>query len=93
VEESVHVHNVSPGGALIEVPWAPPVDTRYTVRLESDHHLSSVTARVCHVRQAFTGPAYLVGLQFFPSGPDHSFGEVERLLERAQTASGDPERV
>ena len=87
------MHNVSPGGALIQVPWAPPVDTRYTVRLESDHHLTSVTARVCHVRQSFTGLEYLVGLEFLPSGPEHTLGDVERLLERARPSAGDTERV
>jgi len=93
VEDAVRVHNVSAGGALIEVPWSPPVDTRYAVRLESDQHLANVDARVCHVRQSFTGARYLVGLQFIGTSADVPPPEVERLLAHNYAESGDVEGV
>ena len=90
VEEAVRVHNVSPGGALVEVTWHPALDAHYAVHLESDHHLANIEARVCHVRpSALSASRYLVGLEFLvpPAGAVPS--EIERVLQ----APGDVQGV
>ena len=89
VEEAVRVHNVSPGGALVEVSWSPSLDAHYTVHLESDRHLANVEARVCHVRpSALSGSRYLVGLEFLVAATDAAPGEIERVLQAPGGSQG-----
>jgi hypothetical protein len=50
-----------------------------TVRLESSAQLSTLHARVKHVRPTFTGEHYLIGLEFVTPEP-HAVEHISRLL-------------
>lgn len=63
-EPSLQLLDVSRGGALVEAAWPLPPGSVHTVRLESDHHVSTVDARVCHVRETWNGERFLMGLEF-----------------------------
>jgi hypothetical protein len=63
-ESAVRVRNISRGGALIEAPWTLPQNSVQAVRLESEHHVSKLEARVRHVRESYVGGHYLIGLEF-----------------------------
>ena len=63
-ESAVRVRNLSRGGALIEAPWSLPPNSVQSVRLESEHHVSKLEARVRHVRESYVGGHYLIGLEF-----------------------------
>lgn len=83
-ERPVRLHNVSPSGVLIETLAPLQPDTVINVTLESDHHLSTVRARVCHVRRTHLDDGYLVGLEFL--NPEAR--EMERFFKH-----GQPNRV
>jgi c-di-GMP-binding flagellar brake protein YcgR len=67
--EPVRLHDISPGGALVEVPFPLPVDSQQAVQLVTDDHVSAIDARVRHVRPAFQMGRFLVGLEF--TSPEH----------------------
>jgi PilZ domain len=79
-ERRVHLHNVSVSGALIETAAPLQPDTIFSVTFESDKHLATLRARVCHVRRTHLDDGYLVGLEFLGAEP----GEMERLLRVEQ---------
>jgi c-di-GMP-binding flagellar brake protein YcgR len=49
---------------MIETAALLQRDTLFNVTLESDRHLATVRARVCHVRRTHLDDGYLVGLEF-----------------------------
>jgi hypothetical protein len=79
-ERPVRLHNVSPTSALIETLAPLQPDTIVNVTLESDHHLSTVSARVCHVRRTHLDDGYLVGVEFLNAEPR----DMERFLKQGQ---------
>jgi c-di-GMP-binding flagellar brake protein YcgR len=77
----VHLQNISRGGALIEAPWPLAQDSVHAIRIDSDEHFATVDARVCHVRQTYTGQQFLIGLEFLSI--DEALGQhIERLAAR-----------
>jgi len=68
-ERRVHLHNVSVSGALIETAAPLQPDTIFSVTFESDKHLATLRARVCHVRRTHLDDGYLVGLEFLGAEP------------------------
>jgi PilZ domain len=72
--QPVRLHDVSPGGALVEMAFPPAVDSQHAVYVRWDHHVSTIEARVRHVRPSFEMGRFLVGLEFTP--PDHVLHEV-----------------
>lgn len=58
------VHDVSPGGALVEMSYPLSVDSQQAVQLSHRGHVSSLDVRVRHVRPAIEPGRYLVGLEF-----------------------------
>jgi hypothetical protein len=75
-ERLVRVHNISPGGAMVETTTRLVRDTVFNVRLESDQHMATVRARVCHVRRSHLENGYLVGLEFVGAEPE----DMDRLI-------------
>jgi hypothetical protein len=69
-ERPVRLLNVSLSGALIVTPAPLQPETVFNVTLESDHHLATIRARVCHVRPTHLDNEYLVGLEFVGTEPD-----------------------
>ena len=65
--EAVRLHDISPGGALVEVPFLMPVDSEHAVQLVTFDHVANLTSRVRHVRPAFEMGRFLVGLEFTTS--------------------------
>jgi c-di-GMP-binding flagellar brake protein YcgR len=72
--ETVRLHDISPGGALVEVPFSLPVDSRHAVQVVTFDHVSALEARVRHVRPAFEIGRFLVGLEFMT--PEHLVREA-----------------
>lgn len=68
--QPVRLHDISPGGALVELSFALPVDSQHSVQLASDGQVATVEARVRHVRPSFEVGRFLVGLEF--TGPEHA---------------------
>ncbi len=83
--QPVRLCDLSPGGALVELPFPPAVDSRHSVHVGVDAHMSTLDVRVRHVRPAFDVGRYLVGLEF--NAPEHI---VHEALGRA---FADSERV
>jgi hypothetical protein len=63
-EPAVQLHNISLGGVLVEAPWPLSHGSVHTIRLETDKHLATADARVCHVRQQWDTGHFLIGLEF-----------------------------
>ena len=74
----MRLHNISRSGALIETVAPLQRDTLLNVSVESEQHLTTLRARVCHVRRTHIGDGYLVGLEFVGPDPD----DMDRLLAR-----------
>lgn len=72
--ESVRLRDISPGGALVEMPFPLPVDSQQPVQVVTDDHVSALEARVRHVRPAFEMGRFLVGLEF--TTPEHLVREA-----------------
>ena len=73
--QPVRLHDLSPGGALIELSFALPVDSQHSVQVASDGQVATVEARVRHVRPSFEEGRFLVGLEFtVPEHALHAFG-------------------
>ena len=87
-EPSVRLHNISRGGALVEAPWSLPPDSVHTIRLESDQQVSTVDARVCHVRQTWDTERFLIGLEFVTTD-GAAASQIERLVAR-RSANAEP---
>lgn len=88
-EASVRLRDLSAGGVQIEAPWPLPVDTIHRVRLESDLQLSTIDARVRHVRP-ISAHEYVIGLEFVAAEPavlDH----LQRIV--ARDAGGVADRL
>lgn len=68
--QPVRLHDISPGGALVELSFALPVDSQHSVKLASDGHVTTVEARVRHARPSFEVGRFLVGLEF--TVPEHA---------------------
>jgi hypothetical protein len=78
-EPSVIVRNISLGGLLIEAPWSLRTDSLHDICLDLGTQLARLRARVCHVRQAYTGENFLIGLEFI--GVDrHTIADIDRLI-------------
>ena len=77
--EPVRLHDISPGGALVEVPFSLPVDSQQGVQVVTEDHVSAIEARVRHVRPAFEMGRYLVGLEF--TTPEHLVREALGTFE------------
>jgi c-di-GMP-binding flagellar brake protein YcgR len=77
-ERPVRLLNVSLTGALIETAAPLQPETIFNVTLESEHHLATIRARVCHVRPTHLDDGYLVGLEFLGAEPH----DMERLIQR-----------
>ena len=77
--ESVRLHDISPGGALVEVPFPLPVDSHHAVQVVTYDHVSALEARVRHVRPAFEMGRFLVGLEF--TTPEHLVREALGTFE------------
>ena len=63
-EREVRLRNVSRSGALVETIAPLQRDTLYNITIETDQHLTTLRARVCHVRRTHLDDGYLVGLEF-----------------------------
>ena len=65
-QRDVVLHNISLGGALIEISWPVKADSLLVLHLESHTHHASVEARVCRVIPASlsSDERFLVGLAF-----------------------------
>jgi c-di-GMP-binding flagellar brake protein YcgR len=77
--EVVRLHDISPGGVLVEVPFLLPVDSQHAMQVTTDEHVSTLEGRVRHVRPAFEMGRYLVGLEF--TTPEHLVREVLGVFE------------
>jgi hypothetical protein len=66
VFENLRLHNISPGGALLEADRSVPMDSVYEFRFEINHQPTRVSARVRHVRP--TDGRYLLGIEFVAPG-------------------------
>jgi hypothetical protein len=77
--EPVRLHDISPGGALVEVPFPLPVDSQQAVQIVTEDHVSAVGARVRHIRPAFEMGRFLVGLEF--TTPEHLVREALGTFE------------
>ena len=62
--EPVRLHDISPGGVLVEVPFPLPIDSEQAVQVVTNDHVSALGARVRHIRPAFEMGRFLVGLEF-----------------------------
>jgi len=62
--QRVRLHDIGPGGALVELPFPPAVDSEHRVQVDVDGQTTDVDARVRHVRPAFETGRFLVGLEF-----------------------------
>jgi hypothetical protein len=88
-EPAVQLHNISRGGALVEAPWPLSHGSVHTLRLESDTHVGTADARVCHVRQQWDTGRFLIGLEFV--GIDAALTEhLERHAASQITGHVDP---
>jgi hypothetical protein len=87
-EPAVHLHNISRGGALVEAAWPLPHGSVHTIRLESDRHVSTVDARVCHVRQSWDTGRFFIVLEFVALEPGLVV-QLERLVSRQVPVHGD----
>jgi hypothetical protein len=77
--ESVRLLDVSPGGALVEVPFPLPVDSQHPVQVVTFDHVSMLEARVRHSRPAFEMGKFLIGLEF--TTPEHLVREALGTFE------------
>jgi PilZ domain len=77
-QEEVELQNISRGGALILASRPVPLDSLYTVRLQSDAVLDTLEARVRHVRRT-PDDRYLIGLEFVQPDP-HLSAHLDRLV-------------
>ena len=84
-EPTVLLRNISPGGALIQTPWALVPTTVHAVRIETDRHLVTIDARVLHVRPGYTGTDYLIGLEFLASD-QAAAAQLDQLVNRPPSA-------
>lgn len=85
IVEPAQIKNVSQTGALIDAPFAPPIESTQTVRVIVEGEPVVVDARVRHVRRIETdirGPRYLIGLEFL-SPPESVLQSIE-LLSRSR---------
>jgi hypothetical protein len=62
--QPVRLHDISPGGALVEVSFPLPVESQHAIQLGAHGHVSTLNVRVRHVRPAIDLGRYLVGLEF-----------------------------
>ena len=76
---SVRLHDVSPGGVLVEVPFLLAVDSHHAVHVTTEDRDSVLDARVRHIRPAFEMGRYLVGLEF--TTPEHVVREALGAFE------------
>ena len=72
--QPVRLHDVSPGGALVEVSFPLSVDSQHSVQLGVRGHISQLDVRVRHVRPAIERGRYLIGLEFV--SPAHIVDEA-----------------
>lgn len=72
----MRLRNLSRSGALIETVVPLQRDTLFNVTVESHQHLTTLRARVCHVRRTHLDDGYLIGLEFIGAEPD----DLEPLL-------------
>lgn len=77
--ESVRLVDISPGGALVEVPFPLPVDSQHPVQVVTYDHVAAFEARVRHVRPAFEMGRFLIGLEF--TTPEHLVREALGMFE------------
>lgn len=78
--DAVRVHDLTPHGALIELPQPLAVESIQSVCLYLDGQPASAQARVCHLRPLNSeGRRYLVGLEFLSTSSAFS-DAVDRLL-------------
>ena len=71
----VRLHDISPGGALIELGFPMTVNSQHPVQISLDGRLATVEARVRHVRPSFDVGRFLVGLEFtVPEHAQHALG-------------------
>ena len=75
----MRLHDISPGGALVEVPFPLPIDSQQAVQVVTDDHVSALNARVRHIRPAFQMGRFLVGLEF--TTPEHMVREALGTFE------------
>jgi hypothetical protein len=91
--ESLPLHNIGPGGALVESELALSPDAVYAVRLGLNGDTADIQATVRHVRliTSPTGTArYLVGLEF-QGLSDAALGHIERIVAAQGGAVGNPQ--
>jgi hypothetical protein len=84
-DASVEVENLSRGGALVVSPWPLNVDGQLTVRLGTVDDLSTLQARVRHVRRMPGRDGYLIGLEFTDAEP-----RAAALLEKLVRTDAPP---
>ena len=72
--QPVRLHDISPGGVLVEVSFPLSVDSQHSVQLGAHGHISALDVRVRHVRPAIDVGRYLIGLEFL--APAHIVDEA-----------------
>jgi hypothetical protein len=77
--EDVRLHDISPGGALVEVPFPLPVDSQHAVQVATFDRVAALEARVRHIRPAFEMGRFLIGLEF--TTPEYLVREALGHLE------------
>lgn len=92
--EWLHLHNLGPGGALVETRYRLAVDSVHRVRLAFEGVVTEVQGMVRHVTpQVAAGGAetFLIGFEFLPLAPAAQ-GLLDRIIEANATvaAGGAP---
>lgn len=82
--QPVRLHDVSQAGALVEISFPLSVDSRQAVQFTHRGHVTTLDARVRHVRPAIDRDRYLVGLEFL---------SPQAAVEEALGLAIDPERA
>lgn len=82
--QPVRLHDVSPSGALVEISFPLSVNSRQVVQFAHRGHVSTLDARVRHVRPAIDRGRYLVGLEFL---------SPQAQVDEALGLGVDPERA
>lgn len=88
-EPAVRVLNISRGGALIEAPYRLTEHSLCRVRLQTDRQLTTLEARVCHVRQAYPEHRFLIGLEFL-SLEERAAEQIDRFIVRQLPSNAEP---
>ena len=84
IAQPVRLHDISPGGALVEMSSPLSVDSQHSVQLSVRGHLATVDARVRHVRPAIDMGRFLIGFEFIT--PAH-------VIDEALATTSDQDRA